>query len=216
MVEDSVDDQYLGCEEKMFSKVVKTSLENEINILDLKKIWTNGKNQVKVPKLTTDHTRALIAYATNNGMAAKLRIATQTSGGSRKNYQDKFKFKALHFLLTHALRLMKPDRCQQVFRGSPHLFVARENELVRFGYFTSTSLEENQAKKFGKETVFHIHTCKGVNIEQFSENPQQKEVLIPPHEMFRVMSITENGESRKIQLMSTELSNNCYYFPRQV
>ncbi|XP_030634885.1 ecto-ADP-ribosyltransferase 5-like [Chanos chanos] len=60
---------------------------------------------------------------------------------------------------------------------------------VRFGRFASSSWDANANVKFGDKTCFIIHTKFGANISKFSVYKQEKEVLIPPYETFRVISV---------------------------
>uniref|UniRef100_A0A8C6S6L7 NAD(P)(+)--arginine ADP-ribosyltransferase n=1 Tax=Neogobius melanostomus TaxID=47308 RepID=A0A8C6S6L7_9GOBI len=64
---------------------------------------------------------------------------------------------------------------------------------VRFGSFTSTSKEPNLLQ-FGKKTCFHIQTCFGAYLKDYSVlGKHEREVLIPPYEMFKIVKITKGS-----------------------
>ncbi|NXT82009.1 NRT2 ribosyltransferase, partial [Zapornia atra] len=59
----------------------------------------------------------------------------------------------------HALRKAQPRRCHNVYGGVKDIiFTAQPGQTVRFGKFTSTSLEKMRAKKFGTDTFFSVKT----------------------------------------------------------
>ncbi|NXP68476.1 NRT2 ribosyltransferase, partial [Chloropsis cyanopogon] len=130
---------------------------------------------------------ALMAY-TMKDIYQEFNAAVRVAGDSRQEYRDNFHFKTLHFLLTQALVTLRDaqgSRCHIVYRGvNQTQFTAQEGDSVRFGQFASTSQNETSAKAFGKDTVFQVDTCHGVEIREFSNYPDEKEVLIPPFETF--------------------------------
>ncbi|XP_043540822.1 erythroblast NAD(P)(+)--arginine ADP-ribosyltransferase-like [Chiloscyllium plagiosum] len=134
------------------------------------------------------------------------------------------RFRGLHQLLGLALRgLRRAERAQgregevgTVYRGSPRPFWAKVGETVQFGSFTSTSASRDVAEIFAGGgggsggTLFHIRTARGASVEELSPFPQEKEVLIPPCEVFRVDKVERskvNGQPRiDLHLTSLQLS----------
>ncbi|XP_059414957.1 erythroblast NAD(P)(+)--arginine ADP-ribosyltransferase-like isoform X2 [Carassius carassius] len=65
----------------------------------------------------------------------------------------------------------------------------RNGKKVCFGSFTSSSLERKIAQDFGNKSCFEIKTCEGADVIKYSKYPEQKEVLIPPYEKFKVTAV---------------------------
>ncbi|NWS12714.1 NRT1 ribosyltransferase, partial [Pachyramphus minor] len=73
-----------------------------------------------------------------------------------------------------ALRDAQGRRCHRVFRGVRGLrFSARPGRSVRFGHFASASRRNRSSWAFGSDTVFHVHTCHGAAIRDFSFFPDE-------------------------------------------
>ncbi|XP_037766447.2 ecto-ADP-ribosyltransferase 5-like [Chelonia mydas] len=87
-----------------------------------------------------------------------------------------------------------------------------EDDKIRFGHFASSSINEEVAEGFRTETteekgtLFTIHTCFGVKIQDMSYDPGQKEALIPVHETF---TVSQKGNNL-FDLQSTE--RTCSHF----
>ncbi|NXA81307.1 NARE ribosyltransferase, partial [Thryothorus ludovicianus] len=80
---------------------------------------------------------------------------------------------------TQALGTLKDAQglqCHDVFRGVRGVhFKAEVGQEVRFGHFTSMSLSENVAQKYGTDTMFEVCTCHGAIIMDFSYNYENLE-----------------------------------------
>ncbi|XP_058877728.1 erythroblast NAD(P)(+)--arginine ADP-ribosyltransferase-like isoform X2 [Acipenser ruthenus] len=216
MANRSFDDQYKGCEKDMRNKVLKTLLKNELEKnADFKTGWKKGEGSwerlnKKVPLppgMLKDHAVAIQAYTCGSSLYKTFNAAVRTNGTSLKEYQNRFLYKSLHFLLTDAVRILKKreaEKCHEVYRGATDSFSAKEGERVRFGQFASSSLSEKVAKKFGNVTAFKIKTCLGIPLGNLSALPHEKEVLIPPFEVFRVVSVKNRQTGRSIRLVHSE------------
>ncbi|XP_039567192.1 erythroblast NAD(P)(+)--arginine ADP-ribosyltransferase-like [Passer montanus] len=217
MAQDSFDDQYQGCGPAMTAALPSlNSSEFQRNPL-FAQAWPKAiaKWQSRGSPLSSlsspAQAIALMAY-TMNDLYENFNPAVRTAGRSRQEYRDNFHFKTLHFLLTQALvtlRHAQGRQCHNVYRGVDGVrFKAKQGDIVRFGQFTSASQSEETAMRFGIDTVFHVHTCHGVEIREFSNYPGEKEVLIPPFETFKVVEISEEEDSAWIQLHSTGTFSN--------
>ncbi|NXC38445.1 NRT2 ribosyltransferase, partial [Penelope pileata] len=216
----SFDDQYLGCSHLMEARIRKLiNYELAKNnayayswsraAAEWQKRWGNAAH---AQALRREQAMALLAYTLPAGLYQQFNAATREGGRSRQHYLHSYHFKGLHFHLTQALRTLKqyqPNYCYQVYRGVKGIrFTAWQHQKVRFGQFTSTSLHKNSALFFGQDTFFSVKTCYGVPIKHFSFYPNENEVLIPPFETFKVISITYNNGRPVISLLSTGKKSN--------
>ncbi|XP_050961676.1 NAD(P)(+)--arginine ADP-ribosyltransferase 2-like [Labeo rohita] len=192
MVPNSVDDQYWGCHRKMAHLVKTKYLMKEMkNSHHFKHYWQTNKNVVKFPKgrLTRNHLTAIRVYT---GKYIYRHFNDDTRNG-RKQYKHKsFKWYSLHFLLTEAIQILKKKqhKCYSTYRGTRATFDKHVlNKEIRFGSFTSSSLDPKVTKYFGTKSCFEIYTCESAELTKYSQHPSTKEVLIPPYEKFRVTAV---------------------------
>lgn len=159
------------------------------------------------------HAIVLMAYTMNSSLHSELNWATSTAGSSPENYRHNFSFKYFHFYLTTAIQIMKQwqsskesmekPKCYRVHRGVKDLYIeAAVGSRVRFGRFTSTSRLWNEAQRFGNETLFTVTTCLGAAVQGFSYHTSEKEVLIPPYEVFFVKSFFRSQHGNRLHLHS--------------
>ncbi|XP_032922089.1 erythroblast NAD(P)(+)--arginine ADP-ribosyltransferase-like [Catharus ustulatus] len=159
--------------------------------------------------LSQDEAIALMMY-TSRGVDRKLNDAVLEAGSSRQQYRNNFHFKTLHFLLTRTLQKLRvPSKYQDVFRGwCGRKYEVKKGEKIRFGQFVSTSLSREVSASFDTDTMFHVHTCHGADIQKFSNDPNEREVLIPPYEIFEVTEVSWILQMMHIKLRSTGNSSN--------
>ncbi|OCT96254.1 hypothetical protein XELAEV_18013929mg [Xenopus laevis] len=193
---DAFDDQYIGCSEQMekhmFLVLKKEKLNREFGLAweNATKKWDEIEPTLELPDDFRDEYGIALLVFTNdfpkgNPIYFQLNNNLSRAGISRDHYMKEFHFKALHFYLTRALQLLKPD-CNQThmaYRGSASTYTL--TPLFNFGKFTSSSLDKKVALKFGTGAVFRIETCFGASIGDFSFFPAEAEVLIPTTEQFR-------------------------------
>ncbi|KAF7223804.1 NAD(P)(+)--arginine ADP-ribosyltransferase 2 [Nothobranchius furzeri] len=137
-----------------------------------------------------DHFKALCAYTA--GSYSDLNQAVRTGWASDSTT---FRFHALHFLLSDAIRLLKVNQrsCYTSFRRSRLLFLGKPGQTTRFGSFASSSLNK-KLRHFGQRTCFEIRTCFGAYLKSYSDfDSDEDEVLIPPFEMFKIVSVDTSG-----------------------
>ncbi|NWR53212.1 NAR4 ribosyltransferase, partial [Regulus satrapa] len=212
------DDQYLGCREEMMEALEQGDyFQREIAAnKDYSHLWKKAQEALlKSPagllrEMHDSHAIVLMAYTMNSSLHSQLNWATSTAGISTENYRHKFSFKYFHFYLTTAIQILKEwqssmgqPKCYQVYRGVKDLYIKAEvGSRVRFGRFTSTSYLRNEASKFGNETLFTVTTCLGAAMQGFSYHPSEKEVLIPPYEIFLVKSFLQTQQGNRLHLHS--------------
>lgn len=194
---DSVDDMYYGCSQKMLIKVKRHYLPQSTRE-GLHSTYTKlcaikaMKNKDIYDPLSWNHFRALCAYTA--GSYDSLNRAVRTG---KATYKTSFQFHSLHFFLSDAIRLLKLNqrRCYTTYRRSRLLFTGKAGQMIRFGSFASSSLDKD-LRQFGRKTCFEIHTCFGAYLKSYSEfDSDEDEVLIPPYEMFRIVSVDMSGEN---------------------
>lgn len=191
------DDQYIGCSDKLEKYVMPQVLHKEKANMHFKEAWVNAtehweeiKDGLTLPEGFEDEYGIALLTFTNgfpkgNPIHQQLNGNLTIAGASRRDYMEKFHFKALHFYLTRALQTLKPncDVTYTTYRGSPHSY--HVPPVFRFGRFTSSSLNLTSAQEFGTESLFQITTCFGARIGDLSFFPGEEEVLIPPTEKFQ-------------------------------
>ncbi|NXK70987.1 NARE ribosyltransferase, partial [Sylvietta virens] len=219
---DTFDDQYQGCRPAMIEALpaLNRSEFQQNNLFA--QVWVKAaaewqKRGPPVSPLSPDQATAIMAY-TMVDLYMEFNNATRTAGSSPRQYRDNFHFKTLHFLLTDALATLRDAQaghCLDVFlQDCEGLSEAKDGDTVRFVQFSVTSLSKPTQQCPGKEMLFQVHTCHGVEIASFSEQPQHwNVVLIPPFETFKVTEVTQQGNKEVIQLSSsgTYSKYNCEY-----
>ncbi|RXM37481.1 NAD(P)(+)--arginine ADP-ribosyltransferase 1 [Acipenser ruthenus] len=202
MAEDALDDQYRACRAEMLKKFNRDIILNELENRELHASWIEAEERMNHPEykeLSLLQATAIRVYTmdSKHSHSSKLNEAVRTGG----KYYDNFPFKAWHFHLTDALIKLRSKNPQTyvVYRGVSKIFTSTEDDIVRFGYFASTSQNKSVAEGFRTEkggstkgTLFTITSYFGVSIEKYSNNTSQKEVLIPPFEIFRVTKVNGN------------------------
>ncbi|XDV12358.1 hypothetical protein PO909_001054 [Leuciscus waleckii] len=190
MALNSVDDQYSGCRGYMAHLVETKYLKDEIKN-SLAKYWQSSANIVKYPKdqLTRNHLIAIYVYSDSSVFKD---FNSDTRYGKNQYKYNTYKWYSLYFLLTEAVQILKKtqNRCYYTYRGNTVEFNKNVlNTEVRFGSFTSSSLDRNVAQGFASTSCFEIYTCEGAELTKYSKYPDEREVLIPPYEKFRVTDV---------------------------
>ncbi|NXX86788.1 NAR4 ribosyltransferase, partial [Urocolius indicus] len=217
----SFDDQYLGCREQMVEELEQGDyFQKEIAAnKDYLNLWKSAQEAfLKSPvgllrEMHESHAIVLMAYTMDSPLYSQLNLATSTAGSSPEHYRHNFSFKYFHFYLTTAIQIMKQwqsrkestgkRKCYRVHRGVKDLRIeAVVGSRVRFGHFTSTSYLWNEAQKFGNETLFTVTTCLGAALQGFSYYTFEKEVLIPPYEVFLVKTFSQTQHGNRLHLHS--------------
>ncbi|KAG5285815.1 hypothetical protein AALO_G00007760 [Alosa alosa] len=193
----SVDDAYTSCTNEMSKRISKCLASDMKTNDDFKTAWNTAKKQVDKKEnprngLTVNHAIAIRVY-TNE----KPNIYNQFNKAvhdCKDTYKTKFNYHALHFLLTDALKHLKEnqkdqEQCVNTYRRTNEDFDKNVvNMEIRFGRFTSASLSDPPTR-FGQKSCFKIYTCHGAALGNYSHLQHEKEVLIPPYEKFKVVSV---------------------------
>ncbi|KAM9221212.1 ecto-ADP-ribosyltransferase 5 isoform 2-T2 [Dugong dugon] len=224
---DTFDDAYVGCSEEMEEKAATLLKEEMARHALLRESWEAAQEAWEhrhrgltlPPGFQTQHAVAIMVYTnSSNTLYSELNQAVRTGGGSRDLYMRHFRFKALHFYLIRALQLLRGsggcsgEPGEVVFRGVGSLrFEPKKlGDSVRLGQFASSSLDEAVARRFGNATFFSLRTCFGAPIQALSVFPEEREVLIPPHEVFLVTRFSQDGAWSLVTLWS--YNQTCSHF----
>ncbi|XP_073712777.1 erythroblast NAD(P)(+)--arginine ADP-ribosyltransferase-like [Misgurnus anguillicaudatus] len=215
MAEISVDDRYDGCAAEMKDLVDKKYLTEEIraNTSGFGKVWENSTNNIPGPKdnLQKNH---LIAISVYTGVIVYRKFNEDVRTGKHEYKNKTFQWYSLHFWLTKAIQTLKKmqQECKSTFSGTNVKYHVAKNTEIRFGSFASSSLYQNVTTNFGNESCFEIETCHGVDVANYSQFPNQKEVLIPPYETFKVTDIRTGQKDdwckTVFELKSTGIKSN--------
>ncbi|NXD03855.1 NAR1 ribosyltransferase, partial [Certhia familiaris] len=214
----SFDDQYRGCVPAMTAALPALNQSEFQNNPVFAKTWAKAvamwqSRGSPLSPLSPEEAIAIMAYSIDNSkLYWEFNAAVRTAGSSRREYRHSFQYNTLHFLLTQAvlkLRDTQGQKCHDVFRGVHDVqFEAQPGDEVRFGQFASSSLDREVAQRYSNDMVFKVHTCHGVDIQEFSDEPHLREVLIPPFETFQVTNVTREGGKIQIQLRSARTYSN--------
>ncbi|XP_039659719.1 NAD(P)(+)--arginine ADP-ribosyltransferase 1-like [Perca fluviatilis] len=201
MAENSVDDMYFGCKNKMKKRVTEDLKNEKNNNPNFTEVWDRSEKEVhwsiwkRFTEVLTKKQIVAIRTYTDEGVYGDFNAAVRTQG---PEYNTTFGYHALHFLLTTAIqdiRAKKKEQCLTGYRKVDKYFSENvENKSIRFGSFTSTSQGRYlNAKKFGNKSCFEIFTCMGADISPYSKVKYEAEVLIPPYEVFKVVEIKKRS-----------------------
>lgn len=224
MYEDSFDDQYIGCLEKMESTAPELLRKEREQNPELDKAWNVSSATWEERKswlgrlpdgFRDEHGVALLLYTyMDSPLYKELNQAVREYG----RHPDSFRFYSWHFYLTRALGLLRggcDGRPRSTYRGTSRVQFQPPSDpqaTIRLSQFSSSSTDIKQAQQFGNVSFFNITTCFGADIEKFSYYPSQKEVLIPVDEVFQVSKYIAEGNRLILQTTNRRCSfYNCAY-----
>lgn len=224
---DVVDDLYSGCRQQAMKRFILSDLlKQELNVsAAFSHSWvSNSKCAALIPGGKQAHTTALSAYAFGDPeFLETFDNAVETMGVNVSTYENRFHFKALHFLLMDAMTLLKPTKCQTVFFLYEDSYIPKKGSIVRFGSFTlalSTFQTLKKLEDLEGLVVLNITSCFFVNVEEYICMKEREQVLLSPAEEFMVETVNkiddDDTQYTEIVLKSSQLNSthNCYAFSR--
>ncbi|XP_073468683.1 ecto-ADP-ribosyltransferase 5-like isoform X2 [Aquarana catesbeiana] len=216
MSDTAFDDQYEGCTEEMESRINSLLAEEKRADPEFSRTWDAAEKKWNTKKPTVpsgfrdEYGIAIMAYSNNETNLYKEFNKAVRDYRSR----DAFRYHSLHFLMTRAVVLLRSS-CWwswSVYRGMKNIHFEPEKigGEVRFGQFSSSSTNQKVAEGFGNDTFFTFTSCFGAKIEEYSYNPNLKEILIPVDEIFTVTNFTDQGGKNRFILKTTK--RRCHYY----
>ncbi|XP_032912655.1 erythroblast NAD(P)(+)--arginine ADP-ribosyltransferase-like [Catharus ustulatus] len=219
MTLDSFDDQYQGCGPAMKEALPALHRSEFQNNSLFAKAWSAAVAEWQElgspvsPLSSPDQAIAIQAYGVTD-LYDYFDVYVRTMGHSPQEYRDNFHFKTLHFLLTRAVATLKAaqkgQKCQDVIHPElKYRFCANPGDIVRLGQFALSWDSFDDRTSY--PTVFKVQTCHGAEINAFIGKVNDKVVLIPPYEKFKVTKVIPKGEKVEIHLDSigTYSKYNC-------
>ncbi|KAJ0055709.1 hypothetical protein NL108_009959 [Boleophthalmus pectinirostris] len=214
MMNQSIDDMFTGCSEKMATKVREVYFPREIQNSPFQNAWNLAEpcaktNLDKLPAehkaLTKDNLQAICAY-TNASTKLYSQLNNEVRNRATMYNTSGFQYHALYFWLTSALQILQRS-CETAYRRTHSVFDGKINTTMRFGQFASSSRNPNVVE-YGEESCFHIKTCFGAYIGDYSVVPSEEEVLVPTYEKFRIVDIVSGSygklKCKKIFVLESE------------
>lgn len=205
MSKDSLDDPYYNCHSK-----IEENLKIPGYVPLPKKYlatWNAAKGHLaklgpSLGNFNHFYGTVIMAYTIGDSLYRDFNTAVRGGGKSKYAYKH-FAFKDFYYFFNRALQAKKTvPACYEVFRGIKGIRFTVPGKVVRFGQFASSSKIKKIAQGFGEDTFFSIKTCLGVSISPISLRPYQQEVIIPPYEMFTVISRKKTAKGVLIRLVS--------------
>lgn len=193
MVKEAVDDMFDGCVDEM-EKKIESYFEKEIKDKTFKITWSSAATcanrsideDQEDKDLTNNHRRAICAYTSYFS-----KIINPAVRQGKNVYGSTFKYHAFYYWLTRAIQILKEKQttCHTVYRRTNDQYDGDVNQIMRFGYFASSSFRTNKTS-FGSRTCFKITTCLGAYLKSYPTfKDREQEVLIPPYETFKITEI---------------------------
>ncbi|XP_024265768.2 GPI-linked NAD(P)(+)--arginine ADP-ribosyltransferase 1-like [Oncorhynchus tshawytscha] len=203
MAPTSIDDQYVGCRANISIQVNTDYLPREKKTsTNFNNAWNKAEAEAKpsLHGLQKEHSKAIYVY-TDEDCEIYPDFNREVRDG-RSNYGTTFQYHSLHFYLTEAIQILKQSQttCMTTYRRTNVYFDQDVvNKDIRFGTFTSSTLNKKIGRdSFGETSCFEITTCFGADISHYSVFTGEREVLIPPYEVFTVSNIQKKSPENNL------------------
>ncbi|XP_054909645.1 ecto-ADP-ribosyltransferase 5-like [Poeciliopsis prolifica] len=197
LYEDSIDDMFSNCKEEM-RKMLSAKFSYKLEEKGYETHCVDEKSKIeKIDDiLTQEELQAIRVYTEHTNAVYKIfNPAVRT--GKNEYGKNICQFHKLYFLLVSSVQKLKiadKEKCYTTYKRYSSE-VKFKSDKIRLGSFASSSLTPDQ-KDYGKKSCLKIKTCHGADIEKYSAYPEEKEVLIPPYEMFE---LTKNNDVKELK-----------------
>ncbi|XP_072533218.1 T-cell ecto-ADP-ribosyltransferase 1-like [Salminus brasiliensis] len=203
MAYNSVDDSFRGCSKEM-SKLVKRKLieDEQQHTPGFSTAWTNALQSCTKGGLNVNQSAAIYLYTQDysfNPECSYKQFNKACKEGKAAYLKGDFPFYTLYYFLTKAVQALKQRKCVTVYRRTNYTYnLVVPKQRIRFGSFASSSLTMNLFN-YGKVSCFRIKTCFGAKLGKYSALQHEKEVLIPPYEVFLITDINTKDLARDMK-----------------
>ncbi|XP_029950032.1 ecto-ADP-ribosyltransferase 4-like [Salarias fasciatus] len=170
--------------------------------------WRNTKQNIGVPvhqHMQKHHSLALYMYIESALHSVKHNIEEP-----EKSEKEIFQPHSLYSSLSEAIQIVRHSQAtcfHTNYRSEALLNLNMSNLQIRFSTFTLGLKEWNSTHN---ASCFEIYSCFGADVTYYSSLKHNKQVLIPPYEVFKVTDIQkEIKECRVIYRIKSNM--NCVY-----
>uniref|UniRef100_A0A8C9Y3P7 NAD(P)(+)--arginine ADP-ribosyltransferase n=1 Tax=Sander lucioperca TaxID=283035 RepID=A0A8C9Y3P7_SANLU len=198
------DDMNDECRSKATVVTDKAMMQKWDTSTNFSQPWSNAEKKAREPAhkyMEKHHSVALYLYT--NIMLQPVKQDIETAERSRKRLKKTFEPHSLYFFLSEAIQILKHSQvtCLQTnYRTETLLHLNISNKLIRFNTFTLGSDGWNFKRN---ASCFEVYTCFGADITLYSALKLNRQVLIPPYEVFKVTDTETNTQRCKIVLKTT-------------
>uniref|UniRef100_A0A3Q3FA58 NAD(P)(+)--arginine ADP-ribosyltransferase n=1 Tax=Labrus bergylta TaxID=56723 RepID=A0A3Q3FA58_9LABR len=204
MATESIDDMFDGCRSEAASMIDLFGVFEWHFNRNFSYAWAVAERNAKKPahrQLKDDHAVALHMYTQVKFIQQEFNKAVQTGKHEYNTYG--FRFHYLYFYLTDAVKVLRQNSTSCVIgfrRVSSYLSQDVLNKAIRFDSFTSASMGwYPSSERFGDESGFEIVLCHGADVSLFLKlGEAEREALIPPYEVFKVISVKRRSEQKNL------------------
>ncbi|XP_056135622.1 ecto-ADP-ribosyltransferase 5-like [Lampris incognitus] len=212
MAPDSIDDMYDGCRSESAAMVDQLGVLEWHRNINFSLAWAGAQEKAKKPvhgHLGWDHATAIHIMTDTNLHTVRQDFKTAVQTGKRKYKTSGFRYHYLYFQLTDALRVLRQNQtlCRTTYlRKGKYFDLGVVDKTMRLGAFTLSTSSKHLVGLLGGVSCFEICTCFGAEITYYSATDQDRQVLIPPYEVFRVTDVLLETQGCKVlyKLQSTE------------
>ncbi|XP_026160097.1 ecto-ADP-ribosyltransferase 4-like [Mastacembelus armatus] len=172
--------------------------------------WRDAEQKAIEPAHTymKKHHSVAIYFVTHMLKSTNQDGATAETTG--KQLTETFESRSLFVSLSEAIQILKHSQVTCIstnYRTETLLNLISSKTHIRFSTFILGSDEWNFTKN---ASCFEVYTCFGADVTYYSASKQNKQVLIPPYEVFKVTHIQTDTQRCKI-IYKLKSNLNCVY-----
>ncbi|XP_076023440.1 ecto-ADP-ribosyltransferase 5-like [Genypterus blacodes] len=173
--------------------------------------WFGAEHKAKEPAheyMEKRHSISIYAFTRDKLIPVNEDNTARRGGGGTEEEQG-LQPRSLYSSLSEALQILKHSQvtCVRTNYRAEMILKKISNRQLRFSSFILGSAQWNVSDS---ASCFQIHTCFGADVTFYSALRQNRQVLIPPYEVFRVTGIQRDTQSCGV-VYRLESNLNCVY-----